>query len=122
MKSFPEWALEFAAFVEEARPVLSRRIPGEAGQLRDEQQMLEALRWRAEEFAAEAIGRYYQAKNAHMDALMKEGWPKSSLDSVGKAASHAELRCRELAERVVNTVDSRAFKVSQGLKMLGLDR
>lgn len=120
--TFAEWALSFAAFVEEARPVLSRRIPGEAGELRAEQQTLEPLRWKAEEFAAQAIGYYYQRKNEHMNALMKEGWPKSSLDSVGKAASHAELKCRELAERVVNTIDSRSFKVSQGLKMMGLDR
>jgi hypothetical protein len=122
VKAFADWALDFAAFVEEVRPVLSRRIPGEASQLRDEQQSLEPLRWKAEEFAADAIGHYYRAKNAHMDALMKDGWPKSSLDSVGKAASHAELKAKELAERVVATIDSRSFKVSQGLKMLGLDR
>lgn len=120
--TFLDWLPSFNAFVEEARPILSRRIPGEAGELRDEQQILEPLRWRAEEFAASAIGYYYERKHVEMDKLMKEGWPKSSLDSVGKASSHAELKCKELAERIVNVIDSRGFKVSQGLKMLGLDR
>lgn len=118
MKAFADWALDFAAFVEEVRPVLSQRIPNEVAQLQREQQELAPLLWRAHEWAAQAIGNYYFAKNMHMDKLMQEGWPKSSLDSVGKASSHAELKCKELAERVVETISSRSFKVSEALKLI----
>lgn len=117
MKDFSEWAVRFAAWLEVVRPILSRRVPGEVALLNDEAQRLEPMRFEAAEFAADAISYYYSAKNLHMDLLMKEGYPKSALDSLGKAASHRELRAKELAERLCEVISSRSFKVAQHLKL-----
>ncbi len=53
-----------------------------------------------------------------MKRLMQDGFPKSSLGEAAKAQSFAELHCRDLAERVYDTIGNRSFKVAQLLKRL----
>ncbi len=118
MRDFASFALDFSAWVEEIRPALSRPIPSEAPLLTQEMSDLEPLRFQGAEMAAWAVSYYYEAKHLGMKRLMQDGFPKSSLGEAAKAQSFAELHCRDLAERVYDTIGNRSFKVAQLLKRL----
>jgi hypothetical protein len=104
VKSFDEWLPTFIAFRTRCREVLGQRLPTETVKLQEEYHLLPELLFHAHDFAADAIGFYYQAKNKNMDKLLEEGWPKSALDSAGKALSFKELWAREQAERIAETI------------------
>lgn len=120
MKSFEEWLPTFIAFRTRCREVLGQRLPTETVKLQEEYHHLPELLFHAHDFAADAISYYYQDKNKHMDKLLEEGWPKSSLDSAGKAASYKTLWAKEQAERIAQTIDSRGYKVSAALERVKL--
>ena len=121
MKEFsdwPSWVKAFAEFRDKASVDLSRLVPSDPTELHKESQRLEPMFNRASEHAAYAISFYYESKNRNADRLLQEGWPKSSLDGKAKAEAFAELRGKELAERLVEVIRSRAFKVNAALKLL----
>jgi hypothetical protein len=116
--SWEQWVPAFAAFREKSGLTLSKFVPSDSAALHKESQELEPMLNRAQEHAAYAISFYYEAKNRNMDKLLQENWPKSSLDSTAKAQAFAELRGKELAERLVAVIESRRFTVSHALKLL----
>lgn len=119
LQDFEGWLVEYMAFRGSAAATLGQPVPSEKGQLQLESQRLEPLRWEAERHRALGAGYYYKAKLTHHDKFHKEGWAKTALNDIAKASSYKELLLREDSEGLCRVIDSRAFKVSQHLKLLG---
>lgn len=118
LETFEDWAARFQFFRDRSRSLLAIPVASEITELHRESQLLEPMFDEAQEHAAEAVAFYYAAKMREMQKLLAQGWPKSAVDSVGKAAAHRELRERERSERIVEVIKSRSIKVAQALKLI----
>jgi hypothetical protein len=119
-EEFEVWLTKFMAFQKRCREFCSRPVPDEVTELKFESQLLEPLQLDAEQFAADAISYYYEAKNLTMKKLDFKEFAKSALDSMGKAGSYRQLWAKESAERLAKVVVSRGFRVAQHLELNGM--
>jgi hypothetical protein len=117
-KEFEEWLVDFMAFQKECHGPLSKSIPDEIQMLKYEAQELEPLLFKAQCYAADAISCYYEAKAVAMKKLNFKEWVQSSIEGMAKSESHKQLWAKEAAERLVQVIISRGFKVAQALKFL----
>ena len=118
MRTFEEWMGDYLKFRERAGKMLSQNIPSEPGQLQQQSQELEPLRWEAEEHRAFAESYYYRAKAETADKLVQGGYPRSSAYEAAKAKSHRQLWARENTKGLCKVIDSRGMKIAQHLKLM----
>lgn len=111
-----KWEASFMSFRALSNETLRKPVPAEITELKKESQDLEPMFAVAQDYAADAIGHLLEAKANTMDALKREGWPKSALNDAAEAASFRAMWFKEQAERLAEVVKSRAFKVSAAIK------
>lgn len=121
-KDFEGWLVKFMAFQQKAAKTISQPVPAEVPQLKMAAQDLEPLRAEAEQFAADAIAHYYEAKNLAILKLNFKEWAKSSLAELAKPSCYRQLWGKESAERLAKVISSRAFRISKDLELNGVPR
>jgi hypothetical protein len=117
-KTFDEWLADYLVFKARAAKIVGQPISSEPAVLQYESQVLEPLRWEAEEHRASAVSRYYAAKMVNAEKLTAAGWPKSSVFEAAKCQANRQLWARMNTEGLCKVIESRAFKIAQHLKLL----
>lgn len=117
MKAFDEWLPTYLAFRASCAPMMSARVPNEPVGLQKEAQDLEPAYYVAEDYRADAVAYYYQAKLKHIETMHAEGFAVSSLSELAKAKSYKELWAKESTEGLCNAIRDRKIRVAQLLKL-----